>query len=156
MRHVTFAAVYATFLLLLLGCGSSDSTPPPPAPPLPTVTSVAPPTGPTAGGTAVTITGTNFVAPATVTIGGSAAVSVVVVDATTITCVTPAGPAGPAAVAVTTPNGMGTLAGGFTYRANTRQVFIRHAGAENEVSVALTSDTLVQPGDTIRIPERRF
>jgi polysaccharide biosynthesis/export protein len=47
-------------------------------------------------------------------------------------------------------------AGGFTYRANTRQVFIRHAGAENEVSVALTSDTLVQPGDTIRIPERRF
>jgi polysaccharide export outer membrane protein len=47
-------------------------------------------------------------------------------------------------------------AGGFTYRANTRQVFIRHAGADNEVSVALTSDTLVQPGDTIRIPERRF
>jgi polysaccharide export outer membrane protein len=47
-------------------------------------------------------------------------------------------------------------AGGFTYRANTRQVFIRHAGAENEVSVVLTSDTLVQPGDTIRIPERRF
>jgi polysaccharide export outer membrane protein len=47
-------------------------------------------------------------------------------------------------------------AGGFTYRANTRQVFIRHAGADNEVAVALTSDTLVQPGDTIRIPERRF
>lgn len=47
-------------------------------------------------------------------------------------------------------------AGGFTYRANTRQVFIRHAGAENETSVTLTSDTLVQPGDTIRIPERRF
>lgn len=47
-------------------------------------------------------------------------------------------------------------AGGFTYRANTRQVFIRHAGADNETPVALTSDTLVQPGDTIRIPERRF
>ncbi|MGH6949477.1 MAG: polysaccharide biosynthesis/export family protein [Vitreimonas sp.] len=47
-------------------------------------------------------------------------------------------------------------AGGFTYRANTRQVFIRHAGADNEAPVVLTSDTLVQPGDTIRIPERRF
>jgi polysaccharide export outer membrane protein len=47
-------------------------------------------------------------------------------------------------------------AGGFTYRANTRQVFIRHAGDDNEAPVVLTSDTLVQPGDTIRIPERRF
>ena len=38
--------------------------------PLPTVSSVAPNSGPTAGGTAVTITGSNFVAGATVTFGG--------------------------------------------------------------------------------------
>ncbi len=47
-------------------------------------------------------------------------------------------------------------AGGFTYRADTRRVFIKHADSENEEMVPLTSTTLVQPGDTIRIPERRF
>ena len=36
----------------------------------PTVSSVSPNNGPTAGGTAVTITGTNFAAGATVTFGG--------------------------------------------------------------------------------------
>ena len=47
-------------------------------------------------------------------------------------------------------------AGGFTYRANTRRVFIRRAGAAGEIEVPLTSDLLVQPGDTIRIAERFF
>ncbi len=50
--------------------------------PLPTVTSVSPSSGSTAGGTAVTITGTNFVAGATVTFGGAAATNVVVVSST--------------------------------------------------------------------------
>ena len=40
--------------------------------------------------TAVTITGTNFASGATVTFGGSAATSVVVVSSTTITATTPA------------------------------------------------------------------
>ena len=57
----------------------------------PTVTSVSPNNGPTAGGTAVTITGTNFAAGATVTFGGTAATNVVVVSSTTITATTPAG-----------------------------------------------------------------
>ncbi len=57
--------------------------------PAPTVTSVSPNSGTTAGGTAVTITGTNFAAGATVTFGSTAASSVVVVSATTITAVTP-------------------------------------------------------------------
>ena len=47
-------------------------------------------------------------------------------------------------------------AGGFTYRASPRRVFIKHANAENEQEYPLTSQTLVRPGDTIRIPERRF
>ena len=51
----------------------------------PTVSSVSPNNGPTAGGTAVTITGTNFATGATVTFGGTAATSVVVVNSTTIT-----------------------------------------------------------------------
>ena len=61
---------------------------------VPTVTSVSPNNGPTAGGTAVTITGTNFAAGATVTFGGTAATNVVVVNSTTITATTPAGQCG--------------------------------------------------------------
>ena len=81
----------------------------------PTVTSVAPNTGTAAGGTAVTITGTNFYNPSTVTFGGVAATNVVVVNSTTITATTPAGAAGPVAVAVTNCGGTGTLAAGYTY-----------------------------------------
>ena len=83
----------------------------------PTVSGVAPPRGPVAGGTQVTITGTGFGTAATVTIGGVAATNVVVASATSITATTPAGDAGPAAVAVTTPGGTATLVAGFTYLA---------------------------------------
>ena len=44
---------------------------------VPTVSSVSPNSGPTAGGTAVTITGTNFATGATVTFGAAAATNVV-------------------------------------------------------------------------------
>lgn len=47
-------------------------------------------------------------------------------------------------------------AGGFTYRANNRKVFIRRDGEAREQEVPLTSTTTVQPGDTIRIAERFF
>ena len=83
----------------------------------PTVTSVSPNTGSTLGGTSVTITGTGFFAPATVTFGGNAAGGVVVVSSTTITALTPPGAAGPVDVVVTTTCGPGTLPGGFTYSA---------------------------------------
>lgn len=45
---------------------------------------------------------------------------------------------------------------GFTYRANTRVVFIKRAGEEREQSYSLTAGTKVAPGDTIRIGERYF
>jgi protein involved in polysaccharide export with SLBB domain len=48
------------------------------------------------------------------------------------------------------------LAGGFTTRADTRNVFIRHAGETKEKRYRLTNDLVVQKGDTIRIPERFF
>lgn len=47
-------------------------------------------------------------------------------------------------------------AGGFSYRADTRRVFIKHANEIAERQYALTSTTPVLPGDTVRIPERRF
>ena len=84
--------------------------------PAPTVTSVSPNSGTTAGGTAVTITGANFATGATVMFGSAAATSVVVVSGTQITATTPAGTAGAALVTVSNPGGQsGALAGGFTY-----------------------------------------
>ena len=81
----------------------------------PTVTSVSPNSGPIAGGTAVTITGTNFATGATVTFGATAATNVVVVSATQITATTPAGTAGAVTVTVTVSGHSGSLASGFTY-----------------------------------------
>ncbi len=47
-------------------------------------------------------------------------------------------------------------AGGFTYRANQGYVFIRRENEASEQAIRLSSATAVQPGDTIRIPERTF
>ncbi len=47
-------------------------------------------------------------------------------------------------------------AGGFSYRADTRRVFIKHADEIAEREYALTSTTPVLPGDTVRVAERRF
>lgn len=45
---------------------------------------------------------------------------------------------------------------GFTYRANTRRVFVRRAGSHVEEAQPLTPDARVSPGDTLRIGERYF
>jgi len=81
----------------------------------PTVTGIVPSSGPAAGGTAVTISGTNFTGATGVTIGGTAAASVVVVSSTSITAFTPAGTAGTASVVVTTPGGSNAANTLFTY-----------------------------------------
>lgn len=84
--------------------------------PPPTVTSVAPTSGRTSGGNAITITGTGFLAGATVTVGGNPATGVTVGSATSITATTPAGTAGLADVVVTNTDGQtGTLSNGFTF-----------------------------------------
>ena len=82
----------------------------------PTVSSVTPNSGPSSGGTPVTIGGTNFAAGASVTFGGSPATNVVVVSSSKITANTPAHAVGAVDVTVTNPNGQnGTLPSGFTY-----------------------------------------
>lgn len=84
--------------------------------PPPTLTLVAPASGPTAGATTITLTGTEFGAGTTVSVGGTVATSVAVASATSLTAVTPAGVAGVANVVVTKADGQAaTLAGGFTY-----------------------------------------
>ncbi|HET7892664.1 MAG TPA: IPT/TIG domain-containing protein, partial [Candidatus Sulfotelmatobacter sp.] len=84
--------------------------------PPPTVTSIAPNSGVPSGGTAVSITGTNFFSGATVTIGGVAATNVDVVNSTTITATTPSHSSGTVNVVVTNADGdAGTLSAGYTY-----------------------------------------
>lgn len=87
----------------------------PPAPPDPKATSVSPAQGFTAGGTLITITGTNFRAGSTVTVGGAAATGVTVLNATTIRALTPARPIGVADIVVTAGEVSTTLASAFTY-----------------------------------------
>jgi hypothetical protein len=81
-----------------------------------TVTSISPPTGPSAGGTSVTITGTNFAPGATVSFGLSTATKIVVVSSSQITATTPPQVGGSANVTVINQAGTsGSLAGGFLY-----------------------------------------
>lgn len=61
----------------------------------------------------------------------------------------------PYASTMTVMNAVAT-AGGFTYRADTRRVYIKHGSELAEREYRLTSATMVQPGDTVRIAERRF
>jgi len=82
---------------------------------LPTVTSIAPPTGPTVGGTGVTITGTDLIGATSVTFDGIAATGISVVSGTSITATTPGHAAGAVNVVVTTPNGTATGTGAYTY-----------------------------------------
>ena len=80
-----------------------------------TITNISPNSGTNAGGTTVTITGTNFTATTLVTFGGNSASSVNVVSDTTITCVTPAGTPGQVDVVVSNEDGRATFVSGFTY-----------------------------------------
>jgi|GEM_PF-1096396 len=109
--------------------------------PTPTVTGVAPPNGPAAGGTSVTITGTGFLVggagPVTVTFDGVPGTSVVVVDDTTITVDTPAGvPGASIDVVVSNANGADTLVGGFTYDAGPAVYYVRKTGSDLETGTS--------------------
>jgi hypothetical protein len=88
----------------------------------PTVTSVSPDRASLSGGIQVTVTGTNFMSGATVTVGGVAATSVNVVSPTSITAYVPAAPNGIAGtydVIVTDADGTSQVTTGdqFTYEA---------------------------------------
>jgi IPT/TIG domain len=71
----------------------------------PTVTKVVPKTGPTTGGTSVTITGTGFAGATAVKFGSTSATKFTVNSATSITATSPAAAPGLVDVTVTTPAG---------------------------------------------------
>jgi hypothetical protein len=107
----------------------------------PTVTGVSPNNGPTGGGTAVTITGTNFAAGAAVTIGSAAATNVVVVSSTSITATTPAHSSGAVTVTVTVSSQSGSLSNGFSYNAPVTVSFVQGAYATPQAPLATVSVT---------------
>lgn len=80
-----------------------------------TFVSITPDTGAAAGGTDVTIKGTNLEGSSGVTFGGTAATAVVVVDEETITCTTPAHTSGAVNVVIADDAGNVTATGAFTY-----------------------------------------
>lgn len=83
----------------------------------PKVTSISPVTGPAAGGTNITVTGTGFRSGATVSIGGVLCTNIVVVSSMSITATTPAGTSGQiaACIVVNQDGQVGPLAAAFTY-----------------------------------------
>jgi hypothetical protein len=116
--HLRFRRVLgriAPAALAVLAATCSSPTKPAPVVEL-GITSIAPSTGPAAGGTEVTIRGAGFAAGAAVAIGGRAATDVSVRGSDTITAKTPASTtAGAVDIAVTLNGRTGTLAGGFRY-----------------------------------------
>lgn len=75
------------------------------APGAPVIGSIAPDSGPTAGGQIVTVTGSGFTSPETVIFGTSAATDVHVLSPTKLTAVTPAHVAGGVEVKIQSPAG---------------------------------------------------
>ena len=88
----------------------------------PTVTGMSPTSGPAAGGTLVTITGTGFTGATAVDFGTTPATDVTVVNDTTVTADSPAG-TGTVDVTVTTPGGTSATspADQFTYSRRARR-----------------------------------
>jgi len=83
----------------------------------PSVTGISPASGPTTGGTSVTITGTGLSGATAVNFGNTPATSFIVNSDTSITAISPSGPPGTVAVTVTTPGGTNSVSGAteFTY-----------------------------------------
>jgi IPT/TIG domain len=118
----------------------------------PTVSGISPSSGGTAGGTVVTIIGSNFVSGATVSFGGSSASNVSFVSSTQLSAITPAHAAGAVNVAVTNPDGTGAmLPGGFTFGASSLTVssVTPNSGATGGGTVVTIGGTNFVSGATV-------
>jgi large repetitive protein len=113
-RRACLPLAGAVFVVLLCAVGLEGKAQAQSAPP--TVTNVNPNTGPTSGGTSVTITGTNFSGVTAVSFGSNAAGSFIVDSTTQITATSPAG-SGTVDVTVTAAGGTSAISSGdrFTY-----------------------------------------
>lgn len=109
------ALAFSSLMSSSCGGSSTPTSPSAASAPTPVVSAISPSAGVIGGGTAVTITGTDFQPGAVVTIGGTAT-GVSVVSSTSITATTPANTPGAVDVVVTNPgNRSGRLSAAFTY-----------------------------------------
>lgn len=121
--------------------------------PGPTISGLSPASGPTTGGTTVTISGTNFGSGATVTFGGTSGTNVNVVSSTSITVVTPAHAAGTVAVTVmNTDSQSATLSSGFQYNLPAPAIsgISPATGPLNGGTAVTISGTNFLSGDTVK------
>jgi hypothetical protein len=115
MQVLTYAATLPPYVLVGFTAGTGGfndihevqnvtitSSPPPPAP---AVSAVSPASGPSTGGTSVTITGSGFTGASAINFGTSAATSFTVNSATSITATSPVGSLSTVDITVTTPGG---------------------------------------------------
>ncbi|HVV67086.1 MAG TPA: IPT/TIG domain-containing protein [Candidatus Saccharimonadales bacterium] len=118
------------------------------APP-PQVTGASPDSGLTTGGDSVTLSGSGFVAGATVKFGSNAASNVTVVNSSTITLTTPANNVGSSSITVTNPDGQAaTLSGGFTYMnppPAPASIAPDHGPTSGGTSVTITGSDFIPP-----------
>ena len=120
--NATAALRTGGWVMQLVAFRAAGQTPPTFA--APTITSLSTASGPEAGGTAVTITGTNFQSGAAVlfsTSGGFTApgVNCSVISTTSINCLTPSFPVGAATITVTNVDGQASAPSAFTFTAST-------------------------------------
>jgi hypothetical protein len=116
----------------------------------PSVTALSPDAGPTAGGTAVTISGTGFVPGTTVAFGGVAATQVVVVSSTQITATSPGG-TGAVNITVTTSAGSSPVTASdlFAYGAPSVSAVSPSSGSPNGGTAVTITGTGFVPGSTV-------
>jgi hypothetical protein len=108
------ATLSLTVMAVLAGPAQADGSP------APVVTAVSPSNGPTAGGTAVTITGTGLTGATAIIFGGNDATGLSCGSDTSCTATSPAGTAGTVDVQVITPGGTSATssADSYTYLPN--------------------------------------
>jgi plastocyanin len=118
------------------------------AAPAPTLTSINPVAGPTAGGTVVTFTGTNFAAGCGAFFGTTPAASTTVSNSTTILATTPAHAAGTVDVSVSCTGGTPTLPNAFTFAPAPSITNVQPSAAAPGAQVTITGSNF-QNGATV-------
>ncbi len=121
-HNATAVLTSGAWVMQMVAFRAAGQTPPTFA--APTISSLSANSGPEAGGTAVTITGTNFQSGAAVlfsTSGGFTApgVNCSVISSTSINCLTPSFPVGAANITVTNVDGQASSPSAFTFTAST-------------------------------------
>jgi hypothetical protein len=115
-------------------------------PSAPTVVSLNVTSGPAAGGTSVTVTGTNFMTGAEVVFGDSPATSVTVVSSTEITCDTPAGSGEVSVTVINTDALSGTLDDAWTWIGSSTLVASTAATNDGSFAGQQTTDPIDTTG----------